>query len=296
MKAIILSAGQGRRLSPYTEFLPKCMLPVDGDRPALEVQLRALVASGVTEARVMVGFHAEKVETFLATDPVPGINVETLFNPFFDSSDNLVTTWLARSEMQDDFLLMNGDTLFEPAVLRRLLNAPMAPITLVINSKDEYDGDDMTVSMSAEGRLRAVSKALPGDVVNGESIGLMRFTGEGVKAFRSALDRAVRPQAGLKAYYLSVIDQLTREISVETVSMTGLWWGEVDSPEDLSSIRADFAEAHNQQRDRVVARLISPKPHVWSSEKEPTRRQNLGAGGRKEAVLRLKPVSFPSPR
>jgi choline kinase len=219
----------------------------------LEIQLRALAACGVTEARVMVGFQAEKVEAFLATEPVPGINVETLYNPFYDSSDNLVTAWLARPEMQDDFLLMNGDTLFESAVLRRLLSAPMAPITLVVNEKDEYDDDDMKVSMSAEGRLRAVSKVLDMDVVNGESIGLMRFTGEGVKAFRSALDHAVRTQRGLKAYYLSVIDQLTREIPVETALMTGFWWGELDSPEDLASVRADLDRRQDATPDPVVS-------------------------------------------
>ena len=245
---------------PHTKSLPKCLLPVDGDRPALEVQLRALVSGGVTEARVMVGFQAAKVESFLAANPVPGINVETVFNPFFDSSDNLVTCWLARPEMQGDFLLMNGDTLFEPAVLRRLLSAPMAPITLVVNGKDEYDDDDMKVSMSAEGRLRAVSKTLSPDVVNGESIGLMRFTGEGVKTFRVALDKAVRTQHGLKAYYLSVIDQLTGEIPIETASMTGLWWGEMDSPEDLDSVRADLAEASFEDSDRVVSLATPTSP------------------------------------
>jgi choline kinase len=274
VKAIILSAGQGRRLMPYTESLPKCLLPVDGNRPALEVQLRALWSSGVTEARVMVGFQAEKVDAFLATNPVPGIHVETVFNPFFDSSDNLVTAWLARPEMSGDFLLMNGDTLFEPAVLRRLLSAPMAPITLVVNGKDEYDDDDMKVSMSADGRLRAVSKTLPSEIVNGESIGLMRFTGQGVAAFQSALDRAVRTQHGLKAYYLSIIDQLSHEIPVETALMTGLWWGEIDSPEDLASVRADLSEARKQRRDRVVAlrgRRAAPAAREWTSEAKPRR-------------------------
>ena len=250
MKAIILSAGQGSRLLPFTECLPKCLLPIDGERPALEVQLRALAACGVTEARVAVGFYAEKVEAFLTANPVPNINVETIYNPFFDSSDNLVSAWLTRPEMQGDFLLMNGDTLFEPAVLQRLLSAPMAPVTLVINAKGEYDSDDMKVSMSADGRLRAVSKKLSTDVVDGESIGLMRFTGQGVEAFRSALDRNVRTGRGIKAFYLSVIDELTREVPVETISMTGLWWREMDSPEDLVNVRADLAKAPKD--DRVV--------------------------------------------
>jgi choline kinase len=88
--------------------------------------------------------------------------------------------------------------------------------------------------------------------VNGESIGLMRFTGRGVRSFRSALDRAVRTSRGLKAYYLSVIDQLSHEIPVETVSMTGLWWGEMDSPEDLASVRADLSVARNRARVQVI--------------------------------------------
>ena len=116
MKAIILSAGQGRRLMPFTQDLPKCLLPVDDDRPVLEIQLQALRNGGITEASVMVGFQAEKVEAFLASNPVQGIQVETIFNPFFDSTENLVTAWLARSEMKREFLLLNGDTLFEQAL------------------------------------------------------------------------------------------------------------------------------------------------------------------------------------
>ncbi len=276
MKAIILSAGQGRRLLPFTKSTPKCLLPVDGERPALEVQLRVLVDCGVTEAQVMVGFQAEKVEAFLATDPIPGIHVATVYNPFFDSSDNLVTAWLARPQMQGDFLLMNGDTLFEPAVLRRLLTASMAPITLVINSKKQYDSDDMMVSTSADGRLRAVSKTLKPDEVDGESIGLMRFTGIGVEAFRSALDRAVRTHRGLKAYYLSVIDALSREIPVETASMTGLWWGEMDTPEDLASVRANLSQ--EQTPNRIVGlRNLSDaaRPRDWSKSWTPRRLVNL---------------------
>lgn len=237
---------------PHTRNLPKCLLPVQGDRPVLEVQLRALRDAGVEQARVMIGFQAEKVEAFLATRPVPGIQVETLFNPFFDSTDNLVTAWLARSEMTGEFLLMNGDTVFETEVLRGLLARSAAAITLVVNGKSHYDADDMKVSLDAGGRIRAISKTLSDVSIDGESIGLMRFSGEGVAAFRSGLDRAVRTQRGLRAYYLSVINDLTSKIDVETSMMTGLWWGELDSPEDLVKLRADLVEreVRFERRDR----------------------------------------------
>lgn len=261
MNAIILSAGQGRRLMPHTQDLPKCLLPVDGDRPVLEVQLRALRDGGITDAQIMVGFQADKVEAFLATRPVRGIDVRCVYNPFFDSTDNLVTAWLARSEMKGDFLLLNGDTLFEPSVLRCLLAAPEAPITLVVNGKDEYDADDMKVSVGPDGRIRAISKTLVNGTVNGESIGLMRFRGKGVDEFRVGLDRAVRTQRGLHAYYLSVIDDLSRKIPVETALMTGLWWGELDSPEDLFKIRAELAEVGPRREDRIPAHQVA---HVVS--------------------------------
>ena len=276
MHAIILSAGQGKRLMPHTRDLPKCLLPVQGNRPVLEVQLRALRDGGVSKARIMVGFQAEKVEAFLAAHPVPGIEVETRFNPFFDSTDNLVTAWLARWEMADDFLLLNGDTLFEPDVLRGLLSRPEAAIRLVVNGKSHYDADDMKVSVGADGRIRGVSKALCDGSVNGESIGLMRFQGEGGAAFRAGLDRAVRTRRGLGAYYLSVIDELTAEIAVETSMMTGLWWGELDSPEDLFKLRAELAERGEPADELASVRTLHGSA-VEARERKATRRSRTVA-------------------
>lgn len=283
MKAIILSAGQGRRLMPYTRDLPKCLLPVAGGRTVLELQLRTLRDAGVSEACIMVGFQAEKVEDLLASRPVPGIHVETVFNPFFDSTENLVTAWLARPEMDAEFLLLNGDTLFEPGVLRCLLSAPAAPITLVVNGKTQYDDDDMKVSICAKGRVRAISKKLCDGNVSGESIGLMRFSGEGVDAFQSGLDRAVRSRRGVHSYYLSVIDELSREIPVETALMTGLWWGELDSPEDLLQIRADLEALGSRMDDRASAHPttgavidLGDRPTV----EQPARRRSGRAIGR----------------
>ena len=62
MKAIILSAGQGRRLLPLTERVPKCMLPVRG-RPLIGWQIDTLARCGIDDVTVVVGFGAEAVET-----------------------------------------------------------------------------------------------------------------------------------------------------------------------------------------------------------------------------------------
>jgi choline kinase len=254
MKAIILSAGQGKRLFPLTENTPKCLLPVQGDLPVLGHQLQTLAECGVHDVTVMVGFGADQVERYLASRPVPGVVVRTHYNPFYATSDNLVTCWLARPLMQRDFLLLNGDTLFVPDVLRRLLDAPPAALTLAINRKESYDADDMKVVLHGgddDRRLRAVGKTLPLDRVDGESIGLMRFRGLGSEMFRRALDTAVRTEEGHRRWYLSVVNGIAQHARVETVDISGLWWGEVDSPEDLAEVRAVLEQLEQKRKARV---------------------------------------------
>ena len=246
MKAIILSAGQGKRLLPLTATTPKCLLAVDGSRPALEIQLRALAACGIQHVTVMVGFGADQVEDFIADfltrRPLPEIAVTTRFNPFFAVSNNLATCWTAIPEMTEDFVLLNGDTLFEPAVLERLLRAPLAPITLAIDRKPSYDDDDMKVSIRHERSLAAVGKTLPPAVVHGESIGLMTFRATGVNAFQAAVEKAMRDPTSLQRWYLSVIDSMADSSnSVEVASIEGLWWAETDTPEDLAQVRTHFS-------------------------------------------------------
>ena len=74
MKAIVLSAGQGRRLLPLTETRPKCLAPLSG-RSLLAWQLEGLNIAGVKEAVVVTGFGAEQVEAEIAAVTPRGMTV-----------------------------------------------------------------------------------------------------------------------------------------------------------------------------------------------------------------------------
>jgi choline kinase len=257
MKAIILSAGRGTRLGQLTKTQPKCLLPVCGEESLLEYQLHTLAAAGVSEACVVVGHGAEYVESMLRDAKVPRMHVRTLYNPFFDTSDNLMSCFLAREEMKQPFILLNGDTLFETRVVDRLLASPPASLTLAVNHKSgrAYDADDMKVSLDGT-RLRAVSKKLPLGVVDAESIGLMVFRGDGPAHFRRALELAAREPGAKKAWYLSVVDSLARTDRVETVSISGLCWWEVDCREDLEEARRGLAK--NEFSTAVPLQVLQP--------------------------------------
>lgn len=233
MKAIILSAGQGRRLLPLTAETPKCLIPFSG-RPLVEWQVRALGASGVTDIVIVTGFEAEKVDHAIADIRMPDVTIRTTHNPFYELADNLASCWIARHEMRQPFLILNGDTLIEPAIVRKVLEEPAtAPITVTIDRKAEYDSDDMKVRTQGD-RLLAIGKTLPHDLVTGESIGFLRFDDEGAKAFVAETERLLRSEEGLKRWYLSAIDGIARYQQIVGVrSIEGLDWSELDFPADL---------------------------------------------------------------
>jgi len=235
MKAIILSAGQGRRLLPLTSNMAKCCLPLHG-RSILEWQLSQIAQCDIDEVIVVTGFAYEMIDSIV--EKVKDMKVRTLHNPMFAHTDNLGTCWEARFEMDEPFVLMNGDTLFEAAVLRRLLACDRGyPITLATDTKSRFDLDDMKIIVDND-RLLKVSKQLDIHLVSGESIGLMVFKQAGANAFTNKLEEMMDKPDALKLWYLSAIDQLASEGIVGVCPITGLSWCEVDDA-------ADFASAAN---------------------------------------------------
>ena len=230
MKAIILSAGQGKRLLPLTEKLPKCALEVAG-RTALEWQLHEIARCDIDDVVVVTGFGADIVDIIVARQSA--LTVRTLYNPFFSQCDNLGTCWVARAEMDRPFVIINGDTMFESAVLQKLLDTSSEkPITLVTDSKHEYDDDDMKV-ICDRNQLMRVGKDLSLAQVNGESIGIMAFRGDGPSKFNAKVEYLMRRGQGIRKWYLSAIDKLAQEGQVDTCSIEGLSWCEIDDRTDL---------------------------------------------------------------
>ena len=234
---MILCAGQGRRLFPLTEFLPKCLLSIAG-RTVLEWQLRALAANGVADVTVVTGFGADAVERELRRMGPLGAGVSTLFNPFFAVSDNVGSCFLARDLLRGtDAALLNGDTVFEPAVLRRALRAPDAPITVTVDRKPAYDTDDMKVRVEGT-LLRAIGKTLRPEETDAESIGLLLFRGRGGAMFADGVEAVLRRPDGVRRWYLSVVDALAPSGDVRVASIEGLAWGEIDYPSDIPRAEA----------------------------------------------------------
>jgi len=236
-KAIILSAGQGSRLGHLTDDRPKCLIEFNG-RTLLDRQLDALAANGVEEAVVVTGFRDDQIEAALARRGNAGPRVRTVYNPFYKVADNLGSLFVAKEELEGDLLVWNGDTLVSEALMSRVVgNRDRQGICVTIDRKDGYDDDDMKVVVAEDGGLKAIGKRIS-QGVNGESIGLLAFRGDGARRFRMAIEKAMRTTEGTTIWYLRVIHQIAQEAPVWTFDIQGEEWGEVDFPEDVEAAQA----------------------------------------------------------
>jgi choline kinase len=232
--AIILSAGQGSRLLPVTATIPKCLVEVGG-RTLLERQLAALAEAGLKRALVVTGYRHEQVEEVLCR-PQP-LAAEARFNPFWAVASSIGSVWIARERLQRPFCLLNGDTLFDPAILAAALADPGAGLGLVVEPIEAASYDDMLVRVE-NGSVGAVSKSLPEAEATHRSLGLV-VAERGYADYAQELDTLIAERNGAGAYHHDILDRLARRWKVAAIERAAGFWQEVDRPEDIVVWRAE---------------------------------------------------------
>src|SRR3954470_23398445 len=121
---MVLAAGAGRRLQPWTDTLPKTLVPVDGDRTILDVSLANFATLGLTDVVVVTGYAAGALEERREDlEARHGVRIETVFNDKAEEWNNAYSLWVARPHFERGVLLVNGDTITPVSVPERLLGS-----------------------------------------------------------------------------------------------------------------------------------------------------------------------------
>jgi choline kinase len=154
-KAIILAAGVGDRLQPFTQLFPKCLAPVNGV-PILVNALTHLSDAGVNEVVIVVGHHKEKIyerigETFNA------LKVTYIESESYATTNNIYSLWLARKHLVEDVLLLEADVFFERRLLDRMLSYESGSLAAVSRHQSWMSGT--VVSVNKAGNIQALMDA-----------------------------------------------------------------------------------------------------------------------------------------
>ena len=260
MQAVILAAGQGIRLRPLTDLCPKCLVEVHG-RPILRYQLEALCDAGVRECIIVIGYRAAQVRNAFGTR-FRGLSITYVENELFDRTNNIYSLWLARREITEDLLLLEGDLIFEPELLVDLLDVPYENVAVVDRFQPFMDG---TVILAHGDRASAM--VLKRDQSPGfdygpalKTVNIYKFSYHTVSdALMPALGEYVR-QGSTDHYYEMAISRAIAERAIRLhVLRTGpRAWAEVDTEEDLVDAQRMHIGLARSLGARAGARLARP--------------------------------------
>src|SRR4051812_48755783 len=124
MIGLVLAAGAGRRLRPYTDTLPKALVPVSGETTVLDLTLGNFAEVGLNDAAIVVGYRKEALyERQSALEQKYGVKLHLVENDKAEEWNNAYSLWCARDVLAEGVILANGDTVHPVSVERTLLEA-----------------------------------------------------------------------------------------------------------------------------------------------------------------------------
>jgi L-glutamine-phosphate cytidylyltransferase len=238
-KVILLVAGEGKRLRPYTLDRPKCMVEIKGVS-LIDRQLAVLKSEGLDNIMMIGGYKSEMLERY-------GIKLRS--NPRYFETNMVWTLFCAEDELDGDVVVSYGDIVYSQEILKALLESK-ADIAVTIDKEWEHYwrarnedplDDAETLKLRENGTIKEIGRTPKSlDEIEGQYMGLMKFSAKGVVKIKKIFHKAVknRELQGKSVENSYMTDLLQSVIDsgfpIQAVPIFG-GWIEVDTVDDLKS-------------------------------------------------------------
>jgi len=237
MKAIILAAGEGTRLRPYTLDRPKCLVEIDG-QSLLDRQLDVLFSENISPVILIGGYRSEMLQR-------PGVTIR--INPRYGETNMVWTLFCAETDLVGDVIVSYGDIVYSQEVLNSLLKSD-ADIAVTIDldwetywrARNENPLNDAeTLKLNSDGSILEIGqKAKSLDEIQGQYMGLIKFSSQGITVLKNVFHNNhvtdyLRGKPIEKAYMTDLLQaMIDLGYRVDAVPVHG-GWVEVDTVDDL---------------------------------------------------------------
>jgi len=257
MVGIILSAGKGERLLHYTKNKPKVLLDINGITILDNIYFLLTHCMKFESIYLGAGHCIDAVEEYVAKKNLSKIKI--VYNPFYKISGPLVTLWLVLNYIDDDdFIFMNGDTLFSKKVFtcvkENILNVNEG-IYLVCSMSDNAKTDDVKVMYDDDGNIIAVGKDI--ENYNAISAGMVVVKGKRrCSTFKLLLDKVSKTDDFVnfkKTWHSFLNDIIAYGNNIKPIFVDQSEWYEIDRVEDIEKLQFLI------QKDSIFNDLLNMK-------------------------------------
>ncbi|GAA1556232.1 phosphocholine cytidylyltransferase family protein [Kribbella sancticallisti] len=239
MIGLVLAAGAGRRLRPYTDNLPKALVPIAPETTVLDLTLANYAEVGITDVAIVVGFAAAAVEARVeGFQNRYGVTLELVYNDKAETWNNAYSLWCARDLLSAGVMLANGDTVHPASVQRTLLDARGGDrqIILALDTEKSLAEEEMKVIWTPEQGVRTITKLMDSATATGEYIGVTLIEPAAATALADALRTTWErdPHLYYEDGYQHLVDQGSR---IDVAPIGKVDWVEIDNHDDLARAR-----------------------------------------------------------
>ncbi|MFI9742203.1 sugar phosphate nucleotidyltransferase [Streptomyces sp. NPDC052494] len=239
MIGLVLAAGAGRRLRPYTDTLPKALVPVDGETTILDGTLKNFAEIGLTEVAIVVGYRKEAVYARKeALEAKYGLTITLVDNDKAEEWNNAYSLWCAREVLKRGVILANGDTVHPVSVEETLLAARGngQKIILALDTVKSLADEEMKVITAEDKGVQRITKLMDPATATGEYIGVTLIEAEAAEELADALKATFERDPDL--YYEDGYQELVnRGFTVDVAPIGDVKWVEIDNHDDLAKGR-----------------------------------------------------------
>lgn len=253
MKCLIIAAGKGSRLRDKGNSKP--LVPVLGV-PIIERIIRAAMQAGIDDFCVVTGYEGEKVRGLLDNlAPRLGVSIAHVINEEWEKENGLSVLKASLCLKDESFLLLMSDHLFDPEILRDLVNTPIdqGEVTLAVDfdtANPLVDIDDVTRVKCEHGHVCEIGKELAD--FNGFDTGIFLCT----PALFTALERSAQEHGDTSVS--GGMRNLVSEGKVNVLDARGRFWIDVDDPGSLlKAERALLERLRSKPNDGPVSRYLN---------------------------------------
>jgi choline kinase len=234
--AIVLAAGEGRRLLPFTERQPKCFSDIEGVT-ILENALQHFASHGVTTVSIVVG-HLQKNILDKIGESYLGMTIKYVSNLDYRTTNSMYSLYLALLTLNEPVWVLEGDVFFTGSVLDLTVTGDFA--WFADSSIRDIDGaylrageGGIVTSLEIIRDLKLLREG------HHKSMGLLHLTDAGVIKLTDWLAVGVR-QDKANLYYDLIVAEHLHEYPIHIVDAKGNKWFEIDTNEDLENARGLF--------------------------------------------------------
>lgn len=235
MKAILLAAGKGSRISKTINNVPKSTLLINNE-PLIHRTVRILLSKGI-EVAVCVGYEHDLVEAALSD-----LSVRFYYNPFFDITNSIASLWFAKEFINDDIIIMNADVFLEEKILYDFLKTDNSVAMLVDKTRTKVG--DYFFKLDDNNCILKYGKQLEPSERSCEYVGVGIVRKNFINTFNAQLVKMVSNQDHHK-WWEDALYEITKDNPIPTVDVDGFFWSEIDYYDDYERI-IDYINQNKQ--------------------------------------------------